>query len=610
MIFSSVSNKAKKILCQIFFSIYVKKVCRVRVWKHVLVKKKYDKGVFMKIIIPFKVYNGFLQNTDFYFLDLYGFIDLESNIVYDVEFDFVYRLDNESCYFLVQQPDTGEYTVITSEGSIGTIADDEIRRVLPYREGVALIESDERVFLYNYIDDKEVEEEIDENLVKKEVFNLFELPKDEEIKDFTKDYVILRNKYLERRIYNNEGKLIFDPYIHYKKYLETNFIKQLDDFEYFLKNLDKLSREGFLSYLKKLDNKHISCLYYYTELGYTQVSKRVFEKLDSSLSERLKFLVLREYKVYRGFFEKNFSEYILEEFESPLDGLKIHIFPKKFENLEKNMANEKSVLFDFELTSMEIAERDVLAYKKKAEELLEIARKSGILPLEFFEDAELYPHLNKLIALVVDGISFDDSFFILFMKKCRDAELEKLSNYYDLLLFYISIFKKGRHWSYINYLLDAHGMEKIEYSSYGVTTKTLKKHLETMLSAHGIYDKHNFNNVIEFIKFIHIGVNYLDDYYRFIPVSVFDDRPSTVFDYAIQGIDKLKLTSELRQLAHIVINYDIDEVEGFEALLMANKKKEQEKINEIFDIIYSFMVDLLKGNEKLTFRKMDDNFAG
>ena len=34
----------------------------------------------MKTIIPFKVYNGFLQNTDFYFLDLYGFIDLEGNI--------------------------------------------------------------------------------------------------------------------------------------------------------------------------------------------------------------------------------------------------------------------------------------------------------------------------------------------------------------------------------------------------------------------------------------------------------------------------------------------------------------------------------------------------
>lgn len=562
----------------------------------------------MKTIIPFKVYNGFLQNTDFYFLDLYGFIDLESNIVYDVEFDFAYRLDNESCYFLVQQPDTGEYTVITSEGSMGTIEDDEVRRVLPYREGVALIESDERVFLYNYIEDSVVEEEIDENLLKKEAFNLFDLPKDEEIKDFTKDYVILRNKYLERRIYNSEGKLIFDPYIHYKNYLETNFIKKLDDFESFLKNLDKLSREGFLSYLKKLDNKHISCLYYYTKLGYTQVSKRVFEKLDSSLSERLRFLVLRGYKVYRGFFEKNFSKYMLEEFELPLEGLKIHIFPKKFDSLEKDRLKERTLLFDFQLTNNPFKESEILDYKKKADELLKIGRESGILGLEFFEDAELYPYLNRVTSLVVDGINFDDPFFILFIKKCRNAEIEKIVDYYDLVLFYINIFKKGRHWSYINYLLDAHGMDKIEYSSYGVTAKTLENHLEAMLDAEGIYDKHNFNNVIEFIKFIHIGVNYLDDYYRFMPVSVFDIRPSMLFDFAAQGVDKLKLTPELRQLAHIVIDYGIDEVEGFEALIRDKKKKEQEKTNEIFDIIYSFMVDLLKGNDKLTLRKMDDDF--
>ena len=60
--------------------------------------------------------------------------------------------------YLVQQPDTGEYTVITSKGSKGKIKD-EVRRVFPYREGVALIESDERVFLYNYIDNRVVEEE-------------------------------------------------------------------------------------------------------------------------------------------------------------------------------------------------------------------------------------------------------------------------------------------------------------------------------------------------------------------------------------------------------------------------------------------------------------------
>ena len=286
---------------------------------------------------------------------------------------------------------------------------------------------------------------------------------------------------MERRIYNSDGKLIFDPYIHYKNYLETNFIKKLDEFECFLKALDKLSRDGFLKYLKKLDNKHISCLYYYTQLGYTEVAKRVFEKLDFSLSERLRFLILREYKVYKGFFEKNFSEYILEEFELPLEGLKIHIFPQKFKELEKSSVNEKSVLFDFELTRNKIQESDISAYKKKAEELLNIGKKSGILALEFFEDVELYPHLKKVISLVIDGINFEDSFFVLFMKKCRNSEIEKIVNYYDLLLFYINIFKKGRHWSYINYLLDAHGMEKIEYSSYGVTTKTLKNQLETML---------------------------------------------------------------------------------------------------------------------------------
>ena len=112
--------------------------------------------------------------------------------------------------------------------------------------------------------------------------------------------------------------------------------------------------------------------------------------------------------------------------------------------------------------------------------------------------------------------------------------------------------------------------------------------------------------MIEFIKFIHIGVNYLDDYYRFMPVSVFDDRPSMVFDFATQGIDKFELTLELRQLAHIVINYDIDEVEGFEALLRDKKQKESENLKGIFDVIYSFMVDLLEGNDSLSIREMED----
>lgn len=156
----------------------------------------------LKILFPFTVYDGVKGE------ELIGFGEVNGNVCYEHYYEEVKRIDDDG-YFYAAKKNEKWYKLSS--------------------------------------DNIEVLSKIPESNNKKSECSIF-LKKSEFLYDATDKFYIIRNNFGEEFIYNNEDKLIFDPWTHYKNYMIDKYGESITTAEDYLKKLNKLKRNQLLNF--------------------------------------------------------------------------------------------------------------------------------------------------------------------------------------------------------------------------------------------------------------------------------------------------------------------------------------------------------------------------
>ncbi len=502
-----------------------------------------------EIIYPFKIYDGFKGQY------LIGFANLQGKIVYEISYEEAMRLDDRG-YFYGVKKDEKWYKL-----------------------------SSEKIEILDEIPNP--------NSSKKTVLGLA-LKSKELLQDSTEDFYIIKNGFDEELVYDKENKLIFDPWTHYKTYIIEKYSKPTLIAEDYIKRLDKLKRNQMLEFLKTIETKDYSFLYNYAKESQTKLGKRIHKKFVNCLSYRAWEFVEDDCRDYKYFWKKHFNEEYIKAWESPLE-IAEKIKTKRFGRFFiKNEKYVKKINWEVKTNNIYILynlkDKTVFEYEKFSDYLFSIAKEQGLLAIDSIQEIEKFPILKNVIDIIlIKSMDSNSALFKLYFEQLKEKELLKNKNYYRVIELFTLMIMDFTSRPVIANIFEAFGAEKREDFFWIWSEEELNDYTKQILNRNFEVNENNFENLLEFLKYIALVEDFLRNRYT----TIFQSKKSELVKIILEKIEKSYFPEELKKWCKIIL-LEKEKAEEILIKLQKMREKDMKEIDMKFEIVLNFMHRLEK----------------